>query len=161
MNFVYVLSSLSCVQLPVTLWTVALQAPLSMGFSRQKYQSGLSFPSPGDLPDPGIKPAPLTSPALARGFFTTSATWEAQMNFGKIQLNLQEQLRLMQQLGFPGGSTVKNLPAMQETQFRLLGQEDPLQKGMATYSRILDEKIPWTEEPARLQSMGSQRVGHD
>ena len=53
----------------VTLWTAALQAPLSMGFSRQEYWSGLPFPSPGDLPDPGIKPM---SPALAGRFFTTA-----------------------------------------------------------------------------------------
>ena len=51
----------------VTQWTVACQAPLSMGFPRQEYWSGLPFPSPGDLPDPGIKPA---SAALAGGFFT-------------------------------------------------------------------------------------------
>ena len=57
--------------------TVALQAPVSMGFSRQEYWSGLPFPPPGDLPDPGIKPMTLMSPALAGGFFTTSATWEA------------------------------------------------------------------------------------
>ena len=56
---------------------------------------------------------------------------------------------------------VKNLPAMQETQFQSLGQEDPLQKGMATHSSILAWKVPWTEKPGRLQSMGSQRVGHD
>ena len=56
---------------------------------------------------------------------------------------------------------VKNLPAMQETQVRSLGWEDPLEKGMATYSRILAWRIPWTEEPGGLQSMGSQRVGHD
>ena len=62
----------SHVQLFVTLWTVALQAPLSMGFSRQGYWSGLSFPPPGDLPDPGIEPMSLMSPALAGGFFTTS-----------------------------------------------------------------------------------------
>ena len=48
-----------------------------MGFSRQEYWSGLLFPSPGDLPDPGIKPASLTSPAFAGGFFTITATWEA------------------------------------------------------------------------------------
>ena len=54
------------------------QAPLSMGFSRQEYWSGLPWPSPGDLPDPGIKPKSLTSLALAGMFFTTSATWEAQ-----------------------------------------------------------------------------------
>ena len=56
---------------------VARQAPLSMGFSRQAYWSGLPFPSPGDLPDPGMEPASLVSPALVGGFFTTSATWEA------------------------------------------------------------------------------------
>ena len=48
-----------------------------MGFSRQEYWSGLPFPSPGDLPDAGIEPAALASPALAGGFFTPSATWEA------------------------------------------------------------------------------------
>ena len=53
------------------------QAPLSMGFSRQEYWSELPFPSPEDLPDPGIKPTSLISPALAGGFFTTSRTWEA------------------------------------------------------------------------------------
>ena len=56
---------------------VACQAPLSMGFSRQKYCNGLPFPSPGDLPDPRIKPESPTSPALAAGFLTASATWEA------------------------------------------------------------------------------------
>ena len=58
-------------------WTVAHQAPLSMEFSRQEHWSGLPFPPPGDLPDPGIEPMSLKSPALAGRFFTTSATWEA------------------------------------------------------------------------------------
>ena len=53
---------------------------------------------------------------------------------------------------------VTNLPAMQETQVRSLGQEDPLEKEMATHSSILAWRIPWTEEPGRLQSMGSQKV---
>ena len=57
--------------------------------------------------------------------------------------------------------TVKRLPAMWETQVRFLGREDPLEKEMATHSSTLASKIPWTEEPGRLQSMGSQRVGHD
>ena len=57
--------------------------------------------------------------------------------------------------------TVKNLPAVQETQVQSLGQEDPLEKEMATYSSILAWRIPWTEEPGRLQSTGSQRVRHD
>ena len=56
---------------------------------------------------------------------------------------------------------VKNLPAMQETWVRSLGREDPLEKGMATHSSILAWRIPWTEEAGMLQSMGSQRVGHD
>ena len=55
---------------------------------------------------------------------------------------------------------VKNLPAKQETRVQSLGQEDPLRREMATHSSILAWKIPWTEEPGRLQSMGSQRVGH-
>ena len=62
------LSPFSHVQLFVTPWTVARRAPLSMGFSRQEYWSGLPFPSSGNRPNPGIKPA---SPALAGGFFTT------------------------------------------------------------------------------------------
>ena len=56
---------------------------------------------------------------------------------------------------------VKNLLAMQETRVQSLGQEEPLEKGMATYSGILAGKIPWTEEPGGLQSMGLQRVRHD
>ena len=56
-----------------TLWTVACQAPLSMGFPRQEYWSGLPFPSPGDLLNPGIEPMSPESPALAGGFFTTES----------------------------------------------------------------------------------------
>ena len=56
---------------------------------------------------------------------------------------------------------LKRLPAMQETQVRSLGREDPLEKEMATHSSTLAWRIPWTEEPGRLQSTGPQRVGHD
>ena len=56
--------------------------------------------------------------------------------------------------------TVKRLPTVQETWVRSLGQEDPLEKEMATHSSTLAWRIPWTEERSRLQSMGSQRVGH-
>ena len=59
--------------------------------------------------------------------------------------------------GFPGGSAVKNLPAMQETQVQFLGWEDPLEKELATHSSILVWKITWTEEPGGLKSMGSQK----
>ena len=56
---------------------------------------------------------------------------------------------------------VNHLPTMQETWLRSLGREDPLEKEMATHSSILAWKIPWTEDPGRLQSMGLQRVGHN
>ena len=62
-----------------TPWTIACQAPLSMGFSRKEHRNSLPFTTPEDLPNPAIKPTFLTSPALAGGLFTTSATWEAQI----------------------------------------------------------------------------------
>ena len=65
---------LCCVWLSATSWTVAGQAPLSMGFSRQKYWSGLPFPFPWDLPDPVIEPESPASPALVGGFFTTESS---------------------------------------------------------------------------------------
>ena len=70
--------SLQLCRLFVTLWAVAHQAPLSMGFSRQDYWSRLPYPPPGDLPNPGIEPESLKSPALVSMFFTSSSTWEAQ-----------------------------------------------------------------------------------
>ena len=60
-----------------------------------------------------------------------------------------------------GGSDGKHLPAMRETCVQSLGREDPLEKVMATHSSTPSWKIPWTEDPGRLQSMGLQRVGHD
>ena len=63
-------------------------------------------------------------------------------------------------MGFPGGSDGKELPAMQETRLLSLGWEDPLEKGIATYSSILAWRIPWTEESSGLQSIGLHGVGH-
>ena len=71
------LSCFSHVRLCATPWTVAHQAPLSLGVSRQEYWSWPPCPAPGDIPDPGIEPTSFTSPALAGGFFTTGATKEA------------------------------------------------------------------------------------
>ena len=68
--------SLSCVRLFETPWTVAHQFPLPMGFPRQEYWGVLPFPPPGDLPNPGIEPVSLTSPAFAGGFSATGATWD-------------------------------------------------------------------------------------
>ena len=78
---------LSRVRLFAASWTVACQAPLSMGFSRQEYWHGLSFPSPGDLPNPGMGPESLSSPALAGRFFTTSATWEVTSHYQNCLCN--------------------------------------------------------------------------
>ena len=75
------LSHFSRVRLFVTLLTVTRMASLPMGFSGQEYLSGLPFPSPGDLSNPGIKPSSLMFPTLAGRYFTTSITWEAQKIF--------------------------------------------------------------------------------
>ena len=72
-----VLSCFSRVRLFATAWTIARQAPLSIGFSRQEHWSALPRPPPGNLPDPWIEPAPVKTPALAGRFFTTGITWEA------------------------------------------------------------------------------------
>ena len=87
------LGCFSHVQLFVTSWTVTHLAPLSMGFSRQEHWSGLPCPLPRALPDPGIKPSSLMSPALAGRFFTTSAIWEAlfaaeTLQFGQFALQV-------------------------------------------------------------------------
>ena len=82
----HLLSCFSCVRLFSPVWTVASQAPLSMGFSRQEYWSGLPFPPPGDLPDSGIEPESLMSPALAGRFFTTDATWEPNFLYARYHM---------------------------------------------------------------------------
>ena len=87
--------SLSRVQLFATPWTVACQAPLSMGFSRQEYWNGLPFPSPGDLPNPGIKADALSSEPPGKPYIYMGRTY----TYGD----------------FPSGSEVKILSAMQET----------------------------------------------
>ena len=101
-----------CIQLFVILCMVAHQAPLSMEFSRQEYWSGLPFPFPGNLPNPGIKPAFLMSPALACEFFITSATWEAAIYFSKsLHQSYKEHLvgygNLLQGLFLTQGSNLR------------------------------------------------------
>ena len=120
----------------MTPWTVAHQAPLSMGYTRLEYWNGLPFPSPGCLPNPEIKTG---SPALQANSIPTEPV---------IQY-----IYMVAQM-------VKCLSTMRGTQVQSLGGED-LKKEMATHSSILAWKIPWMEEPGRLQSMGSQRIRHD
>ena len=144
----------SCVWLFVTLWTVAHQASLSMGFSQQEYWSGLPCPSPGDLPDPGIIAASPAIPALQ------TDSWLSEP-LGKPHAYTY---MYIYHGASPMAQWVKNLPAMQEfqeMQVWSLGQEDPLEVEMATHSSILVGRIPWTEKPGGLQSKGSQRVRHD
>ena len=77
--------------------------------------------------------------------------------FLKKYLYIKSTYHQINLMGFPGGSVVKNLPAMQETRVQSLGQEDPLEKEMTIHSSILAWEIPWTEEPGGLQCMESQK----
>ena len=104
-----VVGHFSRVQLFAILWTVACQAPLSMGFPRQEYWSGLSFLPPGDLPDPGIEPA---SPALAGRFFTTSTTSEVPRAHFKIIKNLMITLPHKENSVAPGKSIITKFSSM-------------------------------------------------
>ena len=83
-----------------------------------------------------------------------SSSWKALSMLANINISIVPWTSLVAQM-------VKQLPTMQETQVQSLGWEDPLEKEMATHSSILAWKIPWMEYPVRLQSMGSQRVGHN
>ena len=109
--------------------------------------------SPPGSAIPGILPAgTLEWVAIS---FSSAWKWKVKVIVKLITIRHQNPF-----LGFPGGSVVKNPPAMQETQVWYLGWEDPLEKGMATPSSILAWRIPRTEEPGGLQSTGLQRVAH-
>ena len=119
----------------------------------------------------------LSIPLGCKGYNLISANWkECQLCQREIWMPLigrlawvslslptpdEEEQRPTTPLHFPMAQSVKNLPAKQESQVQSLGRQDPLEKGMATHSSILAWRIPWTEELGRLQSVGSQRVGHN
>ena len=126
----------------MTPWTTAHQAPLPMEFSRQEYSSGVPFPTPGHLPGPGLEPMSLVSPALAGGFFTTEPPGQPSLVVQWIKIHLP-------------------MKETQEMWVRSLGQEDPLEKEMATCSSILAWKIPWAKEPGGLLSMGHKESRHN
>ena len=96
----YVLSHVSCVRLLATLWTLVCQAPLSVGFSRQEYWSGSPCPPPGDLPDLGVKPTSLISPALAGEYFATSTTREAPTSITDIYIQVHNFNQILDSLRF-------------------------------------------------------------
>ena len=119
------------------------------------------MPFPADPLDPGIEPTFLMSPALAGRFFTTNATWEAQNSHAELtNKNANYRIPFLERTSHVAQS-VKHLPTMQETWVQFLGWEVPLEKEMATHSSILAWRIPWTETPRGLQSMGSQKLGHN
>ena len=157
------LSQFSCVRLFATLWTVVCQAPLSMGFSRQEYWRGLPCPPPGDIHNPGIK----ASFFMSKFFLSCYKTWisfhkmkrEKRWKSSKLVASFTNCFRIRWASSL--AQRLKRLPGMRETWVRSLGGEDPLEKEMATHSSTLAWRIPWREEPGRLQSMGSQRAGHD
>ena len=103
----------------------------------------MPFPSPGDLPDPGMEPLLSKFLMLFLGSF---------LFLIKVKNIIWASLVVQM---------VKNLPAMQENWILFLGWEDTLEKRMTTHSNILAWRIPWTEEPGGLQSMGMQKVGLD
>ena len=134
--------SLSCVRLLATPWTVAYQAPLSLGFSRQEYWSGLPFPSPGDLPNSGIKPEspvlqadalPSEPPGKSQGKRPWFNSWVRKIPWRR------DRLPTPVFSGFPGGSDGKESSCNVVD----LGWEDLLEKGKATHSSILAWRIPW------------------
>ena len=163
-----ILSKLECAQalqlcLFATPWTGACWVPQSMGFSRQEYQSWFPCLPLEDLPDPGIKPASLIS-YIQLLYHQRHLGSSLKLNMGQLKSQIVNSLdpSFIQYifLYFLRASlidqSVKNLPAMWETPVRFLGQEDPLEKEVASHCSILAWKTPWREEPGRLQSMGSQ-----
>ena len=133
-----------------------------MGFHRQEHCRGLPFPSPWDLPDQGIEP---TAPALESRFFTTEPPWEGLSPLSCQSLyEARKQLGIIKHFSVPGGASSKERTCQcrrYEMRVQSLGWVDSLEKGRTTHSDVLAWKIPWTEEPGQLQSMGSQRLGHD
>ena len=106
----------------------------------------------------------LSTPVFLPGEFHGRRSLAGSIPWGLKELNTTEQLTFHFTFliyGFLVAQTVKRLSTMLETQVRSLGWEDTLEKEVATHSSTLAWKIPWTEEPGRLQSMGSQRVRHD
>ena len=128
----------------VTPQTVAHQGPLSIGFPRQEYWSGLPFPPPGDLSNPGVEPK---SPASQTDSLPLSHQESPDVFYYRVE----------QFLDFPGGTSGKEPTCLfrrYKRWVRFLSREDPLKEGMATYSSILAWRIPWTEEPVGYSPWG-------
>ena len=151
----------------MTPWTVACRAPLSTGFPRQKYWSGLPFPSPGDLPDPEIEPE---SPALQADSLLTELHLIIPIYRDRILVRMKVQRRqwhptpvLLPGKSHGWRSLVGYSPWDREESYtteRLHFHFHALEREMATHSSILAWRIPGMGEPGGLPSMGSHRVRH-
>ena len=126
-----------------TPWTVACQAPLSVGLPSQEYWSGLPFPSPGGLPDPRTDPASPLAPALASRFFTPEPPAQDCVSHHTDQPGLREEHFRY----FLVGSDDKESACNARDLALIPGLERSPEKGMATKSSPLARRIPWTEEP--------------
>ena len=143
----------------VTLWTVVLHAPQSMGFSRQEYWSGLPYPPSGDLPDLGIKPASLISPALAGRFSTTSTTWEAHHHWSLVNEKPEKHLEgkfLRKEVGWgaqflPGRHVGRSA---QRTELTM-----PEGQGGTLLCRVPGPHPLQSSVPGRLESLCEQPAG--
>ena len=138
--------SLSCVWFFVTPRTVVFQAPLSMGFSREEHWRGLPCPLPGELPDPGMEPASLISPALAGGFFNHHATREAP-------LSLEAQFKAVTQI-FPWYSAVSSPLCVEWRGDCREWVSDP---GQVDWGRLLNSCVVWKAGHSREKEKCSQR----
>ena len=151
------MKSLSHVQLFATPWTIDPQAPPSMGFSRQEYWSGL--PSPlGEYKNIDVRMY------LNLNYYQSKASRHSYRSTyinSMLTTDQRTDVKVVVLWASLVAQSLKHLPAMWETWIRSLGHEDPLEKEMATHSSILAWRIPWTEEPSWLQSMGLLRVAHD
>ena len=159
--YLYEVKLLSRVRLFVTPWTIAHQVPPFMKISWQEYWSGLPFPSPGVLPDPGIKPG---SPALqADAFMSKPPRKPVYMYKYALSLNIHLYSRwnivfwtICDLFPFHPKYSCKSKDSIFSCMYVCVYGE-----GNGTPLQYTCWKIPWTEEPGRLQSMGSLRVGHD
>ena len=173
------LSHFSCVWLFATLWTVASQSPLSMGFSKQEYWSGLPYSPPGNLPNPGIRPR---SPALQADSLPLSHQGSpvAIHNDYQIEWGLISGAHVLiteKAMALHSSTLAWKIPRMEEpgrlqsmgvaksqtwlSDFTFTIHFHTMEKEMATHSSVLDWRTPGTGEPGGLPSMGSHRVGHN
>ena len=159
----------------VTPWTVALQAPLSMGFPRKKYWTAVSYSRGSFWPKDWTCVSYIL--CIDRWILYQLGYLGSQIDGGKVKyfiflgskitavitavMKLKDTCSLegkFRQKSSLVAQLVKALPAMQETWIQFLDQEDPLEEEMATHSSTVACRIPWTEEPGRLQSMGLQEL---